>query len=213
LNETDINRKPALADGDVTSGYRFDKIDTGPPRSGSVNIKSAKKAEVIEKVGRKGTDAAESAKAKINQVISEKDRLRLNNWKYKPDDELYLKYKDVFDNPKYYNQVTGEINWPPNDGFLNIPVDETLKPGMRISRYGFDEGSFASPESIPYEMRATAPGTDTKPYSVFELVEPIKVKEGETAPWFDEPGGGLQYIFQDSVEDMLTEGKIRRISQ
>jgi hypothetical protein len=39
LNETDINRKLALANGDVPSGYRFDKIDPGPPRSGSVNIK------------------------------------------------------------------------------------------------------------------------------------------------------------------------------
>ena len=31
-------------------------------------------------------------------------------------------------------------------------------------------------------MRAVAPGTDLKPYSVFEVVEPINVKAGEIAP-------------------------------
>ena len=39
--------------------------------------------------------------------------------------------------------------------------------------------------------RAVAPGTDLKPYSVFEVVEPINVKEGKIAPWFDESGGGI----------------------
>ena len=52
-------------------------------------------------------------------------------------------------------------------------------------RYGSDFGTFTSPEGIPYEMRALAPGTDMKPYSVFEVVEPINVKAGEIAPWFD----------------------------
>ena len=52
-------------------------------------------------------------------TISEVDRAKIDSWKYTPSDELYLKYKEVFDNPKYYNQTTGEINWPANDGFLS----------------------------------------------------------------------------------------------
>ena len=28
-------------------------------------------------------------------------------------------------------------------------------------------------------------------YSVFEVVEPINVKAGKIAPWFDESGGGI----------------------
>ncbi len=78
-------------------------------------------------------------------------------------------------------------------------------------RYGSDFGTFTSPEGIPYEMRALAPGTDMKPYSVFEVVEPINVKAGEIAPWFDEPGGGIQYLLPDTVDKLLDAGILRRI--
>jgi len=144
-------------------------------------------------------------------TISSADRIKIDAWDYTPSDELYLKYKKVFDNPKYYNQKTGAINWPQNDGFASTPIDEVLQPGTRIDRYGSDFGSFTSPEGIPYEMRAVAPGTDLKPYSVFEVVEPINVKAGEIAPWFDEPGGGIQYLLPDTVDELLDAGILRRI--
>ena len=60
-------------------------------------------------------------------------------------------------------------------------MDKVLQPGARIDRYGSDYGSFTSPEGTPYEMRAVAPGTDQRPYSVFEVVEPINVKSGSIA--------------------------------
>ena len=142
------------------------------------------KGNVVESV----TGDIESGSKSISQV----DRIKIDAWDYTPDDELYLKYKDVFDNPKYYNQETGAINWPENNGFADIPMDEVLQPGARIDRYGSDYGSFTSPEGTPYEMRAVAPGTDQRPYSVFEVVEPINVKSGSIASWFDEPGGGIQ---------------------
>ena len=71
-------------------------------------------------------------------------------------------------------------------------MDKVLQPGARIDRYGSDYGSFTSLEGTPYEMRAVAPGTDQRPYSVFEVVEPINVKSGSIASWFDETGGGIQ---------------------
>ena len=145
------------------------------------------------------------------KTISQADRIKIDAWDYKPDDGLYLKYKGVFDNPKYYNQDTGNINWPENDGFESMPIDEVLQPGTRIDRYGSDFGSFTSPEGIPYKMRSVAPGTDLKPYSVFEVVKPINVKAGEIAPWFDEPGGGIQYLLPDTVDELLDAGVLRRI--
>ena len=45
------------------------------------------------------------------------------------------------------------------------------------------------------------PGTDQRPYSVFEVVEPINVKSGSIASWFDEPGGGIQYLLPDTVDE------------
>ena len=146
-----------------------------------------------------------------SKSISQVDRIKIDAWDYTPDDELYLKYKDVFDNPKYYNQETGAINWPENNGFADIPMDEVLQPGARIDRYGSDYGSFTSPEGTPYEMRAVAPGTDQRPYSVFEVVEPINVKSGSIASWFDEPGGGIQYLLPDTVDELLDAGILRRI--
>ena len=65
------------------------------------------------------------------KTISEADRIKINNWINTPSDELYIKYKDVFDNPKYYNQETGEIYWPGQngdinkDGFLNGKYENT----------------------------------------------------------------------------------------
>ena len=161
------------------------------------------KGNVAESV----TGDIESGSKSISQV----DRIKIDAWDYTPDDELYLKYKDVFDNPKYYNQETGAINWPENNGFADIPMDEVLQPGARIDRYGSDYGSFTSPEGTPYEMRAVAPGTDQRPYSVFEVVEPINVKSGSIASWFDEPGGGIQYLLPDTVDELLDAGILRRI--
>ena len=82
-------------------------------------------------------------------------------------------------------------------------MDKVLQPGARIDRYGSDYGSFTSLEGTPYEMRAVAPVTDQRPYSVFEVVEPINVKSGSIASWFDEPGGGIQYLLPDTVDELL----------
>lgn len=117
-----------------------------------------------------------------SKTISQVDRIKIDAWDYTPDDEFYLKYKDVFDNPKYYNQETGAINWTENNGFADIPMDEVLQPG-----------------------------TDQRPYSVFEVVEPINVKSGSIASWFDEPGGGIQYLLPDTVDELLDAGILRRI--
>ncbi|WP_273449545.1 glycohydrolase toxin TNT-related protein [Streptococcus ferus] len=139
------------------------------------------------------------------------DRVKLMDWDYAPEPELYQKYKTVFDNPKYYDQMTGSIYWPENDGFSEVPKDIVLESGVRIDRYGSDYGSFVSPEGVPYNQRAVAPGTDLKPYSVFEVVKPIKVKAGVVTPWFNEPGGGTQYLLPDTVDDLLDSNVIKRI--
>ena len=183
----------------------------------SAELAGVEKADALlvsQKVGyedvwdlRNAGDVLESGSKSISQV----DRIKIDAWDYTPDDELYLKYKDVFDNPKYYNQETGAINWPENNGFADMPMDEVLQPGARIDRYGSDYGSFTSPEGTPYEMRAVAPGTDQRPYSVYEVVEPINVKSGSIASWFDEPGGGIQYLLPDTVDELLDAGILRRI--
>ena len=146
-----------------------------------------------------------------NQTISQTDRAKTEQWTYTPSDEQYLRYKGVYDNPKYYNQETGAIIWPENNGFVGNPKTEILQPGTRIDRYGSDFGSFVSPEGTPYHMRAAAPGTYMKQYSVFEVTKPLQVTSGKISPWFDELGGGVQYLLPETIDDLLEAGIIRRI--
>ena len=104
-----------------------------------------------------------------------------NGYDFKPMYELIKPIVSKYD-IKYYNQETGAINWTEKNEFADIPMDEVLQPG-----------------------------TDQRPYSVFEVVEPINVKSGSIASWFDEPGGGIQYLLPDTVDELLDAGILRRI--
>ena len=150
----------------------------------------------------------ETAKSEISQ----EDFDKIDNWVYRPTDDVYLKHKEVFDNPKYFDQETGETHWPPNNG----EVDGTkaiicLPIGTVIDRYGLDTGSYTSPIGVSYEERSLAPGTEKYPYSQFEICKPINVEQSVVFPWFDEPGGGIQYRMPSSIKDLLDRGIIRRI--
>ncbi|MBR5914384.1 MAG: glycohydrolase toxin TNT-related protein [Selenomonadaceae bacterium] len=149
-----------------------------------------------------------------NSVISDEDLAKINSWgSNRPSDELYLQYKSVFDNPLYYNQETGAVNWPANDGFGETPYDQTLGVGTWIDRFGSDYGTFVCPAGIPYTMRSCAPGTEDKPYSVFVLKKSTDVQAGIISPWFDEEGNGYQYVLPTSVMNLISSGNLRRVEQ
>jgi len=106
---------------------------------------------------------------------------------------------------------SGNIIWPNNDGFTGIPKEVTLQPGTRIDRYGYENGSYVAPEGTPYEMRSLAPGTENKPYNVYEVLKPLDAMGGEIISWFDQPGGGLQFKFSKSIQQLLEEEYLRRV--
>ncbi|UZJ79700.1 glycohydrolase toxin TNT-related protein [Fictibacillus sp. KU28468] len=145
----------------------------------------------------------------VDRKISETDRLKLKNWKYPPSEEKYFKHKDVYDNPKYYNQETGEINWPgtkgdPNiDGFVDGKFEvNLLESGKEIDRYGSNlNGQFFSPKGASYESRALPPHMIEQPYSKYIIKRDFHVRSGEIAPWFDEVGGGVQYHTKINIID------------
>jgi hypothetical protein len=105
----------------------------------------------------------------------------------------------------------GNSIWPPNRGLDGEAVIKILKPGTRIDRYGFEGGTFVSPEGIPYPNRSLAPGTEKKPYNVYEVIKPIEVQAGKIAPWFGEPGGGIQYELSESIKKLREDEFIRRV--
>jgi hypothetical protein len=105
----------------------------------------------------------------------------------------------------------GNIKWPPNNGFDGTPTTKTLKPGTIVDRYGGETGKFVSPKGTPYTNRSLPPGSDARPYNVYEVVKPIDVQSGKIAPWFDQPGGGIQYQFPQSIEELIRSGHLRRL--
>ncbi|WP_368503173.1 T7SS effector LXG polymorphic toxin [Alkalihalophilus sp. As8PL] len=136
--------------------------------------------------------------------IKVEDRVKLNNWKFKPSGELYKNHKGVYDNSMYYNQLNGNINWPENNGFFKDPQTNTLEKSLKIDRYGEPSGSFFSEKGTPFEQRALAPHSSQSNYYSYEVKKPFKTLGGEAAPWFDQPGGGMQYIGIDKNGDILT---------
>ena len=145
---------------------------------------------------------------KIVNSISSEDMKKIQGWKNPPSEEVYLKNKKVFDNPKYYNQTTGEPIWPgqngdPNiDGFLHGYSELDIIPkGSRINRYG-DNGNaqYFSPVETTLAERALPPGTENKKLLEIEVLQDIPCSSGKIAPWFDQPGGGIQYFTNQKIE-------------
>ncbi|MEU3462721.1 TNT domain-containing protein [Streptomyces sp. NPDC006733] len=103
-----------------------------------------------------------------------------------------------------YNTGTGWI-YPPQNGYVigpdGRPVEwqQTLRPGQDIDRFGSEYGSFLAPEGLPYANRSIPPQSlDGVPaagcnYHDYRVLKAFAVDAGPIAPWFAQPGYGLQY--------------------
>lgn len=103
------------------------------------------------------------------------------------------------------NAGTGGWIYPPGDGYVlgpgGRPVERTatLPAGREIDRYGSEYGSFLAPAGLPYAKRSIPPqNLDGTPaaacdYHDYRVLKPFAVDAGPTAPWFGQPGRGLQY--------------------
>jgi hypothetical protein len=113
--------------------------------------------------------------------------------------------------------------WPPNRGFISH-VKGTLKAGTEFDRYGGyidktdglfkDNGLFASPIGTLFENRALPlEYLSTKPYNKYRVIKDISnVKKGTVAPWFGQPGKGLQFELPISIDDLIKDGYIKLIN-
>jgi hypothetical protein len=96
--------------------------------------------------------------------------------------------------------------YPPQDGYVidqhgnPIRREYTLAFGQRIDRYGSVYGSFLAPEGSPYASRsippqnlvsAAAPATCN--YHDYLVIREFDVWAGPIAPWFNQPGRGIQF--------------------
>jgi hypothetical protein len=103
-----------------------------------------------------------------------------------------------------YRSVTG-WSYPPADGFLTVHghvlrFEQLLRPGQRIDRFGYPGGRYLSPARTLFPQRALPPENLTTPasapssnYHVYCVLTAFDVDAGPIAPWFEQPGLGVQY--------------------
>ena len=166
---------------------------------------------------------AENVEWISRDTLSSSDRLRIQKWAYPPTDELYLKYKSIYQNDLYFNQATGKVNWPPNDGFIPESINyEILREETRFMRIGEPSGEFLGTITDSFEKRSLAPFSDPDitdmPIKYYELLEDTEFLTGDIAPWFDLKGGGKQFLAYKpdgnryTVQELLDAGILKDIT-
>ncbi len=55
------------------------------------------------------------------------------------------------------------------------------------------------------------PSTNTNIYERYEVVKPISVQAGPAAPFYGQPGGGMQYQTPQTIQKLILEGYLRLI--
>ncbi|MFI6689873.1 TNT domain-containing protein [Streptomyces sp. NPDC050485] len=121
---------------------------------------------------------------------------------------------------QFWNTEDGWYRYPYFDGFQGTPTNYFPKAGELMDRFGgtgyIDEkgaakgGGFLAPkDGTPYSQRALPPDnvvaevTDRGGYHVYKWIKPWtaadaaahgNIQGGKIAPWFDQPGGGTQYL-------------------
>jgi hypothetical protein len=97
--------------------------------------------------------------------------------------------------------------YPPNDGFVSTN-NEILDVGTKIQRYGDTLGRFVTNVgaskfelSLPYDKLAQSA-------TIYVVNIPIEVTGGKIAPWFNQVGGGYQYLLPKTIKALLDSGII-----
>ncbi|KAM7207179.1 Protein of unknown function (DUF4237) domain containing protein, partial [Naviculisporaceae sp. PSN 640] len=116
-------------------------------------------------------------------------------------------------------------HFPPHNGFsLDTDGDPitgniTLEVGVLVDRFGSESGRFVSPATAPYIQRALPPNNlDTLQdnplvpygYHLYRVAKTFNVEAGLIAPWFEQPGQGVQYHLPDdkTVKDLVDSGHL-----
>jgi Tuberculosis necrotizing toxin len=129
-----------------------------------------------------------------------------------------------------------EFTYP--DGSLRYPDDSLpghvyavpgtvseahLPAGTIVDRFGFPGGGWLGADGVPFAERSLPPDSAFKPFYRYVVDDPTalppgwQVEQSQAAPWFNQPGGGMQYRIIDefgdtaSVQDLVNSGYLKRI--
>jgi len=107
--------------------------------------------------------------------------------------------------PLWFNP-DGTPNWPANNGFRGTPHTKVLKQGTQLGRFGDFRGKFVAPIDTPFDRLSMPISHKKLPYSTLVVNQPVTVLTGKAAPWFGFRGGGIQFLFSDSIQNLIDLG-------
>ena len=103
----------------------------------------------------------------------------------------------------------GKTLYPKNNGFDGVPNQTILEEGTIIDRYGEPTGNYAAPQGTSLDARSLPPNTkSTTLLHTYKVAMPLPALEGPAAGsfWFQTGGGGTQYYFNSSINQLINEG-------
>jgi RHS repeat-associated protein len=108
-------------------------------------------------------------------------------------------------------RFTKHPGWPINRGFKRGKASKgTLGKGTKFDRYGGTDGNFVADLGTPFGERALPSSYAKRNFNSYEVVKPIRgVRSGPIAPWFGQPGGGIQHELPHSIDYYLNKGYIK----
>ena len=89
--------------------------------------------------------------------------------------------------------------WPPNNGCSGPEVKTTLTMNTKICRYGGPEGRFVSADDAPFPKRSLPKSYEHGRFTCYVLKCDVQVWTCTIAPWFGQPGGGVQHRFDSAL--------------
>lgn len=124
---------------------------------------------------------------------------------------------------KHWDFERARCRYPLNDGFdvregARPIVEAPLVAGFKFDRFGYETGGYVSPLGSTFPERALPPDAILKPYARYEMLKPLDAesgfaKVGPIAPAFEQPGGGTQIVLPKSVDWLIRNKYVGRITR
>jgi hypothetical protein len=147
------------------------------------------------------------------------------------DSPLFDGYHPIEPGPEF-TRADGSLIYP-DDSLASKPYaipgtvipDAQLPAGTELSRFGNPGGSYMAPEGTPFAQLSLPPESAAKPYYRYLVCDPTalppgwQIEQSQTAPWFHQPGGGIQYRIirpdgkNGSVADLVAFGVLRQVGE
>jgi hypothetical protein len=143
------------------------------------------------------------------------------------DSPLFDGYHSIEPGPEF-TKADGSLRYP-DDTLPSAPYavpgtiapDAHLAAGTELGRFGYPGGAYLAPEGTPFAELSLPPDSALKPYFEYVVADPAKlppgwhIEQSQVAPWFHQPGGGIQYRIiapegqEPSVQELLDWGFLK----